>query len=261
MILSRPLGVGLDQDGNVLVTDSATGSVCWFDVSRRSWARWNKAGPYTLVSPVAAARYRDTLFIVDSGLPALLALSTKGHYRFAVTNQLERPSGLAILGDKVYVADAGAHRILVFDPCGELLSQFGRRGVGPGEYNFPTHLATCGATNLLVTDSMNSRVQVVTPDGQTIGVIGSPGDGPGHFSRPKGVAADAFGHVYVADALFDNIQVFDLKGQLLMDFGHAGQEPGEFWLPGGVAVGPGNRIYVADTYNQRIQVFQYVGKE
>ena len=259
-MLARPFGIALDKDDNLLLADTSANAVYWFDVVHHTASRWDKIGPYGLVSPVAVARHQDTFYVADSALPAVLAFDAKGRCRFALTNDLERPAGLAILGGNLFVADAGAHRIMVFDLQGRPLRHFGRRGTGPGEFNFPTHLAADPKGRLLVTDSMNSRVQILDQEGNPVGVIGSAGDGPGHFSRPKGVAVDSLGHVYVADALFDNIQVFNLDGQLLMHFGEAGQQPGEFWLPGGIAIGRNNRIYVADTYNRRVQIFQYVGE-
>lgn len=260
MMLAKPFGIALDQDDNLLVADSSANAVYWFDVVHHTATCWDKIGPYGLVSPVAVARHQDTFYLADSALPAVLAFDAKGRCRFALTNDLERPAGLAVLGGNLFVADAGAHRIMVFDLQGRPLRHFGRRGTEPGEFNFPTHLAADPKGRLLVTDAMNSRVQILDQQGQPLGVIGSAGDGPGYFSRPKGVAVDSFGHVYVVDALFDNIQIFNPDGQLLMHFGAAGQQPGEFWLPGGVAIGRNNRIYVADTYNRRVQVFQYVGE-
>ena len=104
-------------------------------------------------------------------------------------------------------------------------------GNGPGEFNFPTHIAADRQGDLYVTDSMNSRIVRLDPEGRFKNQIGAQGDGPGHFSRPKGVAVDTFGHVYVMDAVFDNIQIFDREGQYLLALGELGSEPGQFWLP------------------------------
>jgi len=42
---------------------------------------------------------------------------------------------------RVYVADAGAGQVHVFDPAGGHLGSFGRKGQGPGEFTFPHALA------------------------------------------------------------------------------------------------------------------------
>ncbi|MEI6466270.1 MAG: 6-bladed beta-propeller [Verrucomicrobiota bacterium] len=260
IVLGRPFGVALDDQGNLLVADTSANAVFWFDLVHHNFRRWDRIGQYRLASPVAVAVHKTTFYVADSGLSAVLAFDVKGELRYALTNGFERPAGLVIAGEKLFVADASAHCILVFALHGQPLARFGRRGSAPGEFNFPTHLAADANGHLIVTDSMNSRVQILDQAGHSIAVVGGAGDGSGYFSRPKGVAADSFGHIYVADALFDNIQVFDQEGRLLMQFGETGRQPGNFWLPGGIAISRENRIYVADAYNRRVQIFQYVGQ-
>jgi hypothetical protein len=258
VVLARPFGVALDDEDNLLLADTVAQAVFRFDLVHKNFRRWDKIGPFRLDSPVAIAGHQATFYVADSALPAVLAFNFKGELQYALTNGLERPAGLLVAGEKLFVADAGAHCICVFDLRGHPLSRFGRRGTAPGEFNFPTHLAADASGHLLVSDSMNSRVQILDLTGHPLGVVGSLGDGSGHFSRPKGVAADSFGHIYVADALLDNLQIFDQSGQLLLHLGGTGRQPGEFWLPGGIAISRNNRIYVADAYNRRVQVFQYL---
>ena len=259
--LQKPFGLAIDDAGNLLLTDMGANAVCCLDQAGKKWLRWEQAGKIRFASPVAVARHRNTVFVADSVLGRVVALDLKGKLLFQITRELERPSGLAIFGDKLYVADSQRHQIVVCNLRGEFLSKFGHRGTAPGEFNFPTHLAVDAAGRLFVTDSMNCRVQVFTPSGEFQRIIGSPGDGPGAFSRPKGVAVDRYGHIYVVDALFDNVQIFDDQGRLLLHWGETGGDPGQFWLPNGIAISGDNDIYVADSYNHRIQVFKYTGKQ
>lgn len=260
LALVNPLGVALDEAGNLLVTDTGAGAVCWLDQTRKKWLRWDSFGKTRFNCPVAIARHGKTFFVADSGLGMVIAFDEKGRPQFELTQELERPAGLALSGDKLYVCDSQRHHVVVYDGRGSFLRKFGSRGAGNGEFNFPTHVNADAAGHIYVTDSLNYRIQVFDASGQFLRSIGSAGDGPGHFSRPKGVAADAAGRVYVVDALFDNVQIFDEAGRLLLSWGEAGSAPGEFWLPNGIAVSRDNRIYVADSYNHRIQVFQYTGK-
>jgi sugar lactone lactonase YvrE len=259
--LVKPFGIALDDAGDLLLTDTGANSVCCLDRARKTWQHWEQAGKTRFVSPVAVARHRDTLFVADSGLGKVLAFDPKGKLRFEITRELERPSGVAISGEKLFVADAQRHQIVVCDLRGGFVSRFGHRGSNPGEFNFPTHITADASGRLFVTDSMNCRIQIFDSAGQFQGVIGSPGDGPGHLSRPKGVALDQRGHIYVVDAVFDNVQIFDEQGRLLLNWGETGPDPGQFWLPNGIAISRDNDIYVADSYNRRIQVFKYTGKQ
>jgi hypothetical protein len=257
--LIKPFGIALDENDNLCLTDTGANAVCFYDRAKKKWQRWDKIGRLRFISPVAIARRNGLFYVADSGLGAVLAFKEDGKLLLQITNHLERPSGLALLKDQLLVADAQRHCVVIFDLQGNYRAEFGRRGVGEGQFNFPTHLAVDGASNLLVTDSMNNRVQMLERQGQCKAQIGSIGDSPGHFSRPKGVAVDSFGHIYVVDALFDNIQIFDPSGRLLLNFGEEGGAAGQFWLPNGIAISRSNEIFVADSYNHRVQIFKYVG--
>jgi sugar lactone lactonase YvrE len=256
--LLKPFGLALDENDNLCVTDTAANAVCYYDQTKKKWQRWQKIGRVQFASPVAVAKRNGSFYVADSTLGRVIVFGEDARLQFQLTNHLSRPSGLVILHDQLFVADSQRHAIAVFDLRGTFLREFGRRGTGQGEFNFPTHLAA-SADRLYVTDSMNSRVQIFEPDGAFKGELGQAGDRPGQFGRPKGLAVDMAGRVYAVDALFDNLQIFNPGGQLLLGLGETGSQPGEFWLPNGIAINRQNEIFVADSYNHRIQVFKYVG--
>ena len=256
--LLKPFGLALDENDNLCVTDTGANAVCFYDYSRKKWQRWQKIGRVQFSSPVAVAKRAGAFYVADSGLGRVVVFGEDGKLQVPITNHLSRPSGLVILGDELFVADSQRHVVVVFDLRGTFRREFGRRGIGPGEFNFPTHLAAAEG-RLYVTDSMNSRIQVFEPNGTFRGELGQLGDRPGQFGRPKGLAVDTAGRVYAVDALFDNLQIFDPGGQLLLSLGETGSQPGEFWLPNGIAINRQNEIFVADSYNHRIQVFKYIG--
>jgi DNA-binding beta-propeller fold protein YncE len=259
--LDKPFGLSLDEAGNLLVTDTGANAVCFLELARKKWTRWETVGKTRFKSPVAVVHHGQTFFVADSALGKVIAFDEKGMLRFEIIHELERPSGLALLGDKLFIADSQRHQVVVCDVRGGFVSKFGRRGNGPGEFNFPTHVSADANGRVHVTDSLNNRIQVFDANGKFQRTFGSAGDGPGCFSRPKGVAADRAGHLYVVDAVFDNVQVFDEQGRLLLNWGEAGPDPGQFWLPNAIAVSRANEIYVADSYNHRIQVFRYTGRQ
>jgi DNA-binding beta-propeller fold protein YncE len=259
--LDKPFGVAVDAAGNLLVTDTGANEVCYLDFARKKWVRWKAAGKQRFLSPVAAVHAGQTFFVADSVLGRVYALDEKGKVRFAITNELERPAGLALAGDRLVIADSQLHQIVICGLDGSFLAKFGRRGTGPGEFNFPTHVGVDGQGRIYVTDSLNSRIQIFDAAGKYLGGFGGVGDGPGRFSRPKGVAVDSAGHIYVVDALFGNVQIFDGQGRLLLDWGEAGSGAGQFWLPNGIAINSKDEIFVADVYNHRIQMFRYTGHQ
>lgn len=254
----KPFGIAVDAAGGLCVTDTATRSVGWLDPATKRWHRWNRLGKLRFAAPVSVAKSGDVLFVADSTLGEVIAFNTKGELKFRLKENLVRPAGLTIHGERLYVVDSQQHKVVVLGLGGARVAEFGKRGNGDGDLNFPTHIAVDAAGLLYVTDSMNSRVQVFEANGAFVRQIGSIGDSPGHFSRPKGVAVDRFGHVFVVDGMFDCLQIFNSDGRVLLSLGSAGQGAGEFWLPNGVAAAMDNRIYVADSYNRRVQVFEYI---
>ena len=259
--LSRPFGLSLDDAGNLLVTDTGAGAVCYLDFARKKWVRWTSVGGHRFLCPVAAVHHAQTFYVADTALGEVLAFDEKGRVQCIITNELERPAGMALLGDRLLIVDSTLHHVVVCGLHGEFITKFGQRGAGPGEFNFPTHLAVDDRRQIYVTDSLNCRIEVFTAEGRYVRSFGSAGDAPGHFSRPKGVAVDRAGHVYVVDAVFGNVQIFDDQGRLLLDFGEGGSAAGQFWLPNAIAINSHDEIYVADAYNHRLQEFRYTGRE
>ncbi len=259
MALQKPFGVCIDDVGNLCITDTGAKRISYVDLNKKQWRNYEAVDKVRFASPVAVAREKGIFYVADSELARVIAFKENGKSIWTISEPLLRPSGVAVAGDTLAVADSQAHAVFVFDLKGKLQFQFGKRGTGQGEFNFPTHIANDGRGHWLVTDSLNCRVQVFELSGNFVSMFGSNGDTSGHFSRPKGIASDSFGHIYVADAVFANFQVFDSGGRLLLSLGERGDGPGEFSMPGGIAISRKNEIYVADGYNHCVQVFKYIG--
>lgn len=256
-----PLGVCTDHGSRVFVADSNAQVVHVFDLASRGYATWRPGPKQPKFSQPVAVAWDPVgrLLVADSVEGVLFAFDRKGTCIGVLgRGVLQRPCGIAVAPDRVLVADAAAHQVVVLSARGDLVSRLGSRGTAPGEFNFPTNLALDSTGRLYVADTLNFRVQVFDADLRPIRQIGRKGDMPGTFSQPKGVALDADDHLYVVDANFEAVQVFDDAGQLLMTFGREGHGPGEFWLPSGIHVDPSGRVWVADSYNKRVQAFQYL---
>ena len=215
-----PIGIAVDADDNIYVTDSQLGKVLVFD-SRGKYQR------------------------------SLGDLKGEGFYK--------RPTGIAIdkAEKKIYLTDTLRDRIYVTDLSGKILKDFGSRGTDPGQFNFPTEVRVTG-DEILVVDAMNFRVQVFDHDGKFRAQFGQLGDGAGEIFRPKGISVDSEGNVYLVDAASESVQTFRRDGQFLFYFGRTGSNPAEFELPSGLWIDAKDRVFVADSYNHRVQIFQYV---
>lgn len=258
-----PLGVCTDDADRVFIADSGAQTLHVFDLSKQRYRQWTppKDAP-RFQQPVAVAYDpAGRVLVSDSSEGAVFVFGADGSFQGLLgKGDLVRPCGLAVRREtgEVFIADAGAHRVVVLNAEGRLASRIGLRGSGPGMFNFPTHVAFDSTGRLYVSDSLNFRVQAFGPDGSFERSFGTKGDIPGTFGQPKGVAVDPDDHLYVVDANFEAVQVFDSEGQLLLAFGQEGHGPGEFWLPNGAFFDRTGRLWVADSYNRRVQVFQYL---
>ena len=70
--------------------------------------QWTGVNGQAFRSPVSAVHTAGTFFVADSGLGQVIAFDEQGKLRFTITNELERPSGLALAGEHLLIADAQA---------------------------------------------------------------------------------------------------------------------------------------------------------
>lgn len=264
----------------VWVCDSSAQVVHLFDLATRVYEQWRPDAPpssqpkpptpqgpsgnHGFSQPVGiTGDSRGRILVADSVAGTIFVFDPTGHCQGEIGHgSLQRPCGLAFdaTNDRLFIADAGLHQVVVMSLDGTLLAVIGTRGPGLGEFNFPTNVALGADGTLFVSDSLNFRVQVFDRDFKPIRQIGRLGDMPGYFAQPKGIAVDSEQHLYVVDSQFEAVQLFDLDGQLLMSFGDEGSGPGQFWLPAGIFIDVNDRVWIADSYNRRVQVFDYRSK-
>jgi len=216
-----PIGVAVDGQDNIYVTDSASGKIIVFD---------------------ARGKFRRYIGAIND---------REGFFKRATGIAIDKQQG------EVFVTDTLRDKIFVMDLEGNHLREFGARGTGPGEFNFPTEVVLHG-DEVFVVDAMNFRVQILDRQGRFRAQFGRQGDSVGTIFRPKGLGVDSEGNIHLVDGLFETVQVFDRSGALLYYFGHAGGASAEFQLPSSLWIDSGDRIYVADSYNHRVQIFEFI---
>ena len=257
-----PFSACSDGADRIFVADSTAQLVHVFNLKTRRYEQWRPAGDEHFSQPVAVAwDPAGRLIVSDSVGGVLWVFDSEGAQVDKLgADQLQRPCGLAIAPatHRIYVADAQAHQVVVLSASGKVLVRIGRRGDGPGEFNYPTAVALDSRDRLYVCDALNFRVQQFGPDFVPLRTIGFKGDVPGSFAQPKALAVDRDDHLYVLDAQFEAVQVFDATGRLLLSFGQEGRGPGQFWLPTGISIDGRNRIWIGDSYNRRVQGFEYL---
>lgn len=239
--LPRPLALAV-RDKKVIICDTAWDAVMVVDPISGSVHPLIRPGEPVPDKPVAVTvDAAGQVYVADVDGKAIFVVADDG----TVSRQLRppeednsfRPVGVACGPDHLFVADAANHCVQVFSlESGAWSKTIGRRGTGPGEFQFPVAVAVGPEDQLYVVDMINGRAQIFDPAGQYIGQIGVPGNHPGQFARPRGVAVDLGGIVYVTDSATQVVQMFDSQGRLLMYFGGGGAARGCMTLPAGICV-------------------------
>ena len=259
--LIHPVGIYCLEEDALWILDQGLQSAAIINFNQakliKLFSKQNYPSPVSICSGPS-----QSVYFTDSALNKIFVSDPVNDevVEFAEDYAFRQPTGIAWHPglNQVFISETGMHRILVFDNTGKLTGNFGERGRGEGQFNFPTYLWIDKNGLLYVVDSMNFRVQIFSPSGEVVSIFGEQGNSSGYMARPKGIATDSEGHIYVVDGLFHSVQIFDRNGQFLDYFGKQGKGDAEFWLPSGIYIDAQDRIFVADSYNSRIQVFQYV---
>jgi sugar lactone lactonase YvrE len=159
------------------------------------------------------------------------------------------PTGIAVAGGEVFVANTTDNRIQVYDDSlsGGVLRNIGTFGTGNGQLQGPRNIDVAGG-RLYVADQFNDRISVFNATtGAFVRKIGSEGTTAGRFESPLGVTADAAGNVIVADTFNSRVQRFLPNGRYA-----------ESWnvFSGGLDFDAAGRVYVVATTANLVRLYQ-----
>jgi DNA-binding beta-propeller fold protein YncE len=255
-LLTRPFGVAFAKDRAVLIADPDGQHVVRLGPDGRPSALECSNAPWSAPMGVAVDE-AGAVYVADAAAGAIVRWSASG---CAVIGRgaLERPTGVAVAPDRIWVADPPRHQLVAFSIDGALLQRVGELGDGEGRFNFPSSVSLAPNGDLLVVDALNFRIVRLASDGRWLGTFGVRGDEGGELARPKAAVMDLSGDVYVSDAQRDLVIVFGPDGAFSHTLGESGTAPGRFVHPAGLALQAG-RLAVADSQNQRVQVFELLG--
>ncbi len=206
----NPVGVAVDDEGNILVADS---------------------GNHRIQKFTASGQFLEVV-------------GTKGEGPL----QFNSPFGLSFnaSNNKIYVTEYNNHRVQVLKSDLSFSAIFGRKGEASREFSGPCDISCDSTGNVYVADTFNSRIQVFTSEGTSLrkfesqgqptglaidgndvvyvsnreGCInlfscrgefvasyGLRGEGPGQFKTPNGLAVSRLGIIYVCDTGNNRIQL------------------------------------------------------
>ncbi len=266
--VSRPLGVAVAPNGTVYATESdGERMIRAFDTQGKQTAAFAPPGEpaarnltYIAVSP-AGLVYASDLFAHK-----IFIFSPSGEPAGEVASPFAEgwlPQGLAFdAAGNLYVTERtpGKHRVVVLDPAGNLIREFGKEGAAAGEFSFPNTLTVDSKGNIYVSDSGNGRVQTFDTTGKPLWMVGR-GNARGDLAVPRGIVVDNDRQLLlVVDTTDQGVNVYDISGaapKFAYGIGAQGTGNDAFSFPNGIAESSQGYLYITDRENNRVAVWRY----
>ncbi len=150
---------------------------------------------------------------------------------------------------RIFVADTGHGKLVVFDVANKKYELWGEGG--KGALKQPLGVTSDSEGRIYVTDGIQQRVVIYDREGNFVRAAGRKGE----LERPVGIVVnERLGRIYVADVKAHHIAVFDMQGNFLSAIGGRGTQPGQFNFPTSLAIDRVGNLYVVDAMNFRVQI-------
>jgi predicted membrane-bound mannosyltransferase/DNA-binding beta-propeller fold protein YncE len=228
---NEPWGVAVGPDSSVYVTDTWNHRVQKFTEDGKPDKIWGQYG-----QPVAEIPESKSSFWGPRGI----AVDSQG---------------------RVFVADTGNKRIVVFDEDGNYITEFGSAGFDPGQFDEPVGVAVADDGTVYVADTWNQRIQSFVPseDG-TFYFPSVQWDVNAWFGQSLDnkpfIAVSADKHVFITDPEGYRVIEFTETGEFVRTWGDFGVDTTEIGLASGITVDPLGFVWVTDAGNNRILRYQ-----
>jgi len=253
--LNTPSAIAFDQNGDLIVADSGTHTI-------------------------------KRVKILSGAIETVAGIEgQKGFADGDAQNALfNAPIGIAVLNDKIFVADTYNDKIRVIE-SGQVSTLAGsEQGLADSNDGLTAKFDTpCGITvlkdgSLIVADTGNKRLRRIAPDGKTTTFAGRDEtqeekkltdekpilDGQlfqARFIEPLAVSVDKAGVIYVADA--NSIRAVGRKSSNVIEtisetkrgFTDGNMQAARFNRPSGLFADENGNLFVADAENQAVRVF------
>ena len=157
------------------------------------------------------------------------------------------------MNNKILIADRSNHRIQVMNSDLTFSHTFDVKESQPGQFNYPSCIATDSKGMVYITDCGNDQVQKFTLEGVFLSKFRRGGSE--EFKHVRGIAIDTTTDtVYISSD--HKVSMFTSDGKFLAEFGQVGGGEGEFHTPFGLAFDESTSdLYVCDCDNGRLVVY------
>lgn len=211
--LGSPVGVALDKDGNLYVTDAQAPAIYKFSPAGVMLSELAGNGKFRRPAGIAinssgeklvADAMADKVFIF--GKDDLLKGELPGS---DLKESFNKPTYVAVdKQDNIYVTDTMNFTVRVFDARGRYVRSQGQIGDIPGSFARPKGVALDSDNNLYVLDSIFGNFQIFDQKGQLLLYVGQEGSLPGEFMLPSGLFIDRNDRIYISDTFNHRVQIY-----------------------------------------------------
>ncbi|MFZ5906210.1 MAG: 6-bladed beta-propeller [Nitrospirota bacterium] len=214
-----PIGVSVDSNGDIYLSDSALRKV--FVFNREGSLIREIGSPEILMRPSGIVLADDKVYVVDTHGHNVSVFSKKDGnllFRFGqdgtAPGDFHFPTNIFHAGDGLlYITDSMNFRVQVFDRSGTVQTAFGKPGDGAGDFSKPKGIAVDSEGHIYVADAHFDAVQIFDRNGRLLLAFGSSGSGNGQMILPAGLFIDPEDRIYVTDSYNKRIQVFQYLGE------------------------------------------------
>jgi DNA-binding beta-propeller fold protein YncE len=179
--LVSPIGIAVDNNGEIFISDSMLRKILVFDKTGKYLREIGE--PELFKRPTGIAVDEDRIYVVDTHGHQVLVFSKKdGAHLFSfgkrgtAKGEFNYPTNIFIGRDKmIYITDSMNFRVQIFDRNGNSLSAFGKLGDGSGDFSKPKGIAVDSEGHIYVVDAHFDNVQIFDKKGRLLLSNVSPG--------------------------------------------------------------------------------------
>eukprot|EP00002_Diphylleia_rotans_P038966 TRINITY_DN8931_c0_g1_i2.p1 TRINITY_DN8931_c0_g1~~TRINITY_DN8931_c0_g1_i2.p1 ORF type:complete len:740 (-),score=138.11 TRINITY_DN8931_c0_g1_i2:56-2275(-) len=164
-LLNSPYNIAIDSEGSVYVADLGNKRVQKFSRDGEFLCKFGTPGSGVgELGQAQAIAYLQTgeIAVLSHSGSALKIFNTSGNYLRDISIQKVGGYCNILRGphDTIFVSDAANHKVMIYNLKGQLLKEFGSKGVSDGCFNGPTGMAIGLDQRLYINDCDNNRVQI-----------------------------------------------------------------------------------------------------
>ena len=192
------------------------------------------------------------IFVTSRGDHCVYVYDSSGRQKTTIGSkgtgplQFNSPSGIAINGDIMYVAEHKGNRIQKITLEGKFLSTIGSEGVSNKLFQHLFAVCIGPDGKIYVAEYSNNCIQVFHRDETFSHII----DGNGKLQGPEGLSFDISGHLHVTSYNSHTIIVFTPEGQYIRQYG-----PPNLFNPTGIAIDPAGYAHVVNNGRNSLTIF------